>query len=305
MKTPLLTAIVSTYNAERFMQGCMEDLVRQTVFPDLEVLVIDSGSLQGEAAICGPYVKKFGNIRYLRTEREGLYAAWNRALHLARGEFISNANTDDRHRADAYEVLVGALRDRPEAPLAYGDQFLSNTENETFEACAQRGASIPSYPEFSPAALLLGCMTGSQPVWRRSVHERCGYFDPAITIAGDRDFWLRCVQIGDFVHLRDTLGVCYVSPDTLSGAGNTEKLNQQDFEIMMKYLALHPWRNMPGMKPQVAMRVLGIGYHLARARRMAEARRYFLAAWRLHPLGFNTSKTLLLRGLLGVRWGLG
>lgn len=98
MTQPLVTAIVSTYNAERFMRGCLEDLVAQTLFSEMEVLVIDSGSQQGESAICAEYARIHPRIRLIRTEREPLYAAWNRAIPLARGKYLTNANTDDRHR---------------------------------------------------------------------------------------------------------------------------------------------------------------------------------------------------------------
>ena len=75
MKQPLITAIVSTYSAERFMRGCLEDLIAQTLFSETEVLVIDSGSPQGESAICLEYARKHPQIKLIRTEREPLYAA--------------------------------------------------------------------------------------------------------------------------------------------------------------------------------------------------------------------------------------
>src|SRR5579871_2491812 len=97
MPTPLLTAIVSTYNAERFMRGCLDDLVAQSALEAMQILVIDSGSQQGEGAICQEYARQYPQIRLIRTEREPLYAAWNRALAMASGKYLTSANTDDRH----------------------------------------------------------------------------------------------------------------------------------------------------------------------------------------------------------------
>ena len=110
MNQPLITAIVSTYNAERFMRGCLEDLVAQSIFDEIEVLVIDSGSTQGESAICTEFTREYPQIKLIRTEREPLYVAWNRAIPLARGKYLTNANTDDRHRRDFMEVMAAALQ---------------------------------------------------------------------------------------------------------------------------------------------------------------------------------------------------
>ena len=99
-ETPLVSAIVSTYNAERFIRGCLEDLEAQTIADRLEIVVIDSGSPQNEGTIVREFQQRYDNILYIRTaQREGLYAAWNRGIQAARGKYITNANTDDRHEA--------------------------------------------------------------------------------------------------------------------------------------------------------------------------------------------------------------
>ena len=57
----LVSAIVSTYNSERFIRGCLEDLENQTIADRLEIVVVNSGSEQNEDRIIKEFQKK--NIR--------------------------------------------------------------------------------------------------------------------------------------------------------------------------------------------------------------------------------------------------
>ena len=51
------------------MRSCLEDLVAQSIFDEIEVLVIDSGSPQGESAICAEFAREYPQIKLIRTER--------------------------------------------------------------------------------------------------------------------------------------------------------------------------------------------------------------------------------------------
>lgn len=169
MKQPLVTAIVSTYSAERFIRGCMDDLVAQTIFDQLEIIVIDSGSPENEHVIVNEYVHQYPKqVRLIRTEREPLYAAWNRAIRLAHDKYLTNANTDDRHRPDAFELLANILDTKPNVGLVYADQWMSETENETFDECEARNAKRRCWPDFTHRGMMIGCIPGSQPMWPHS-----------------------------------------------------------------------------------------------------------------------------------------
>lgn len=209
--TPLVSAIVSAYRSERFMRGCLADLERQTVAEELEIIVIDSASPQNEGAIVKEFQERYGNVVYIRTdERETMYGAWNRGIKAARGKYLTNANADDRHRADMLEILVRTLEKNPDITLAYADCLVTQTENETFESAHPVRRSL--WPDFSPSRLLKECIVGPQPVWRRDVHEEHGYFDDRMVSAGDYEFWLRIARNRKFLHVRQLLGLYLESP---------------------------------------------------------------------------------------------
>src|SRR5690606_14907790 len=111
------TVVISTYQSEKFIRACLENLSRQKNFARCEIIVVDSGSPENERSIVAEFQKKFPNIRYVRTPRETLYAAWNRGLALARGRYWANVNTDDTLRDDALEILSAALDAFPDCAL--------------------------------------------------------------------------------------------------------------------------------------------------------------------------------------------
>jgi glycosyltransferase involved in cell wall biosynthesis len=186
----LVSAVVSTYNSEKYIRGCLDDLENQTISDRLEIIVINSGSEQNEDAIVRDYQKRFSNIRYLKTEhRENLYHAWNRGIEMATGKYITNANTDDAHRKDALELLADAMQRHPEAGLAYAHCAWTLEPNYTFADASTYKTVI--YPDYNPALSMFFCFLGPHPMWRRTVFKDIGCFDPKYRAAGDYEFQMR------------------------------------------------------------------------------------------------------------------
>lgn len=230
---PLVSAIVSTYNAERFMRACLEDLEAQTIADRLEVIVVDTGSPQNEGAIVREFQQRYDNIVYIRTaRRQSLYAAWNRGIQAARGKYITNANTDDRHKHDAFERLVATLEGRPDIALVYANAHVTTTENETFANHTRVGEL--NWPYFDPLELLKRCCVGPQPMWRKRLHETYGYFDESFEVAGDWEFWLRIAENETFLHLREVLGLYLSSPTGVENR-NAARLGQENLRVRQRY----------------------------------------------------------------------
>ncbi|MBW1740042.1 MAG: glycosyltransferase [Deltaproteobacteria bacterium] len=231
---PLVSAIVSTYNSERFIHGCLEDLEAQTIADKLEIIVVNSGSEQNEEAIVKEFQKKYSNIKYIKTEqRETVYAAWNRGIKAASGKYITNANTDDRHRKDAFEVMVNTLEAHPEISLVYADVIITETENEIFEKCTPVG--FYRWHDWDRNVFLeKGCFMGPQPMWRRSLHDEYGYFDDSFVTSGDYEFWLRISQTNNFLHIPIFLGLYLNSPNGIENS-NRKRQTIENAQILSMY----------------------------------------------------------------------
>lgn len=210
----VVSAIVSTYNAEHFMRGCLEDLTGQTLFANggMEIVVVDSASPQNEAAIVREFQALHGDrIIYIRTDvRESIYQAWNRAIRAARGRYITNANTDDRHRSDALEILAQELDSHPDVALAYADVFVTNLDNQAFDSHIRCGYHLR--PDYMPEIMLSGCHMGPQPMWRKSIHDEIGYFSEDLRSAADYEFWCRTALRHQLLHIPEFLGLYYENP---------------------------------------------------------------------------------------------
>jgi hypothetical protein len=180
--------------------------------------------------------------------------------------------------------------------LVYAEQYISYTENESFEECKLQNAKIYRVPDYKPEELMLRCITGSQPMWRKSLHDKIGYFNTSYTIAADYDMWLRIANISNLLHVHGPLGVVFYSPTTISGAENTRQLNLEVLAIQRCFICQAKWRNLPGIRKQVAAELFGRGYQRIKHENDNRAAEPFIReAIKLDPTNISYLKTYLIR----------
>lgn len=211
----LVSAVISTYCSEKFIGGCLLDLIEQTLYQkgELEIIVIDSASPEKEKLIVENFQGKYPHIIYERTpERETIYEAWNRAIKMAKGNYITNANTDDRRHPQALEIMANYLDSYPDVALVYADQLITTIPNDTF--LTTKATRRWHWPEYSYQELRQRCCVGSQPMWRKSLHSQYGYFGAEFSCAGDYEFWLRLGSQGEKMRLiPQILGLYYFNSE--------------------------------------------------------------------------------------------
>lgn len=78
-----LSIIIPVYNTEKFLGDCIESILKQK-FEKFELILVDDGSTDRSGIICDEYTKKDSRIRVIHSKNQGLSAARNLGLSMAR-----------------------------------------------------------------------------------------------------------------------------------------------------------------------------------------------------------------------------
>ena len=90
----LVTIIIPVYNAERWLCRCLNSVINQT-YQNLEIILINDGSLDGSANICDEYATKDHRIRVIHQKNCGVSASRQKGIDYATGEYLIHVDSDD------------------------------------------------------------------------------------------------------------------------------------------------------------------------------------------------------------------
>jgi glycosyltransferase involved in cell wall biosynthesis len=188
--------------------------------------MINANSPQNEESVIKKYMEKYPNIIYLKLDHDpGLYAVWNMAIKMSQGEYITNANLDDRLKIDCYEVHAKELDKSIDIDLVYSGCYKSIVPNEVFENNDHCRVVPHSQYNFSQKKLVekLMCYPNNHPMWRKSIHYEYGLFNEKYVSAGDLEMWLRAAGFGNskVKKIKGFYALYYVNPNGLSTSKET------------------------------------------------------------------------------------
>lgn len=106
---PGISVIVPLYQAERYVEPCVES-VRQQTFSDWELLLIDDGSRDATPGLCDRLAAQDERIRVFHKPNGGVSSARNLGLREAAGTYIAFLDADDRFEPEALETMWAILQ---------------------------------------------------------------------------------------------------------------------------------------------------------------------------------------------------
>lgn len=106
----LISVIVPVYNAEKFLDRCINSIQNNT-YKNLQIILVDDGSVDNSGKICDEYSRKDNRITVIHKKNAGTAAARNDALDIAKGDYIAFCDNDDYISPYFYETLLNALKE--------------------------------------------------------------------------------------------------------------------------------------------------------------------------------------------------
>lgn len=169
-KNPLVSVLICTHNAEKFIESTLKSVLNQT-YSNIEILILDNKSSDETVKIVkgSTYeVKKGPSIRLiLGKENVGPYKGLNILLNQARGKYIAINDHDDIWHPKKIKMQVSFL--------------------ETHDAYIGCGTAIINWYEKYATTVYRARNTNDKIAWHTSlVFRNEGYrYDPSIPIGGD------------------------------------------------------------------------------------------------------------------------
>ena len=104
MRKPKISIIVPCYNAEKYIEKCLDSIVNQTL-QDIEVICINDGSTDNTLNILNNYKEKYDVVKVINQENKGVAATRSIGLKNATGDFVGWVDNDDFCNIDMYEKM--------------------------------------------------------------------------------------------------------------------------------------------------------------------------------------------------------
>jgi glycosyltransferase involved in cell wall biosynthesis len=199
----LISVIVPARNVERFVGRALASVLGQS-HRDLEVIVVDDGSVDRTAAVVEAVAERDARVRLIRTENIGVSAARNLAIANSRGELIASLDADDIWRDDKLARQLAVMRaGGPDVGIVY---------------CWSAGIDehdriiLPTWNNSSAAGNVLRDIVvsgiagnGSTPLMRRKYVEAVGGYDAQLTLCEDWKFYTALAGVCEFAVVAEYL----------------------------------------------------------------------------------------------------
>ena len=100
-----LSVIVPCYNVAPWLPNCLDSILNQT-YANLEVIVINDGSIDQTGSIIDKYAARDSRIIAIHQANAGLVAVREKGIAIATGDYIGFVDGDDTIELDMYARLI-------------------------------------------------------------------------------------------------------------------------------------------------------------------------------------------------------
>jgi len=104
----MISIIVPVYNAEQYLERCVNSILKQTI-EEFELFLVDDGSTDNSGDICEQYGASDARVRVLHCKNGGCGKAREQALSRCTGQYVCFVDADDYISEDFLQRLLSAI----------------------------------------------------------------------------------------------------------------------------------------------------------------------------------------------------
>lgn len=202
MKPPLVSVLMTVLDSLPFVGEAIASILDQT-FEEFELIIVDDGSHDGTWDEVVAWLARDARVVARRNpETKGTSRALNQALALARGEFITRQDGDDRSVPERLALQVGFLRVHPEVGALATAVVMMDGKGNSLGVWK----SPERNDEIQQLLLDRMCLCGPTLMIRRQALQRAGFrFDEELSYSEDYDLCLRLAEVTELASLGEPL----------------------------------------------------------------------------------------------------
>ena len=148
----LISVIVPVYNVEKYLDECVESILRQT-YENFEILLIDDGSTDSCGKLCDSLSQKDSRIKVYHQKNQGLSATRNNGIKYAKGDLLYFIDSDDYIDCNLFFDCVHAFSQHDVEIVVFGTTKVANGKPTTTSDTKDFGVTSNT---FALAQLLKG-----------------------------------------------------------------------------------------------------------------------------------------------------
>ena len=221
---PKISIVTPSYNQGQFIEDAIQSVLNQN-YPNLEHIIVDSGSTDGTVEI----LKKYPHLRWISEPDNGQTDAINKGFHMARGDVVAWLNADDYYLPGTFEKVLYFCEKYPEVDIVYGDccfvdfngKFLRRKLEPAFDLgmLVYYGCYIPSTATF----------------FRRSIIDEGILLDTEYHNCMDMEYFVRLGSQGKrFFHISGCLA-CFRWHEGNISLLHVERRRKERLQVQKKY----------------------------------------------------------------------
>lgn len=225
MPTKTATILIAIYKAGQYIEAKIKNLKQQTYFDRCNIVLLNCQNLDNEATVYADFLAENPNVMEISYDKHTrLYPTWNDGIKTTESTYIMNSNVDDMLHPQYVEACSKWLDENQDYCCVTTGILLTHKPNQLWPNW--------DWKDRLPFRVYPTSTAGPCPLWRRSLHDKYGFFGN-YRVIGDAKMWEKWLAGGEkFGMLKRDFVLYYAHSGSLERRTDTKGQSFRDLDLI-------------------------------------------------------------------------